>query len=487
MRQLHQRSFFQKSLALRVGLFTALFILAFCPTLGFDLFAQETAPKVTVGQAIEQTSLRVAVTQDNLNTVWMLICGFLVFFMQAGFMLLELGFARAKNTVNVIMKNFLDCCVASITFYLFGFGLMFGANAAGDSLGLVGVSHFGISGVGANALTTYDPVHWTWAFWFFQVAFAATSCTIVSGAMAERTKFRAYLIYAVVISAVIYPLIGHWCWGGGFRETAQTGVGWLKAMGFLDFAGSTVVHATGGACSLAGILIVGARTGRFGPDGSPRLIAGHNIPLAALGTFILWFCWFGFNCGSTVEGAGKIGLIAANTHLAACAGALAAMIAMWLVQGRADLAIALNGSLAGLVAITAGCDLSTPLLSLFIGAVGGLCATFGAILLEAWKLDDVVGAVPVHMLGGMWGTIAVGLTPLVQPGGGWDGGKQLMIQTIGTFTCTGFAFSCGLLLFVILKYTVGLRVGEVEQREGLDFHEHAATAYPDFATTEQNL
>jgi Amt family ammonium transporter len=484
MRQLNQISKYRMKFALRIGLFAALFMLFVGPMTGVDLFAQESG-KYTVPQAIEILDGKVTTTQNNINTVWMLMSGFLVFFMQAGFMLLELGFARAKNTVNVIMKNFLDCCVASITFYLFGFGLMFGANAVGLGNGLIGSTHFGIPGLGSHDLSTYDPNHWTWAFWFFQVAFASTACTIVSGAMAERTKFRAYLIYAFVIAAFIYPLVGHWCWGGGFSETADSGQGWLYQMKFIDFAGSTVVHATGGACSLAGIIVVGARTGRFGADGSARLIAGHNIPLAAMGTFTLWFCWFGFNCGSTLVGGANIGLIAANTHLAACAGALVAMLAMWLMQGRADLAIALNGSLAGLVSITAGCSHSTPLISLAIGGVGGLLATFATIGLEMIKLDDVVGAVPVHMVGGMWGTIAVGFIPLCKGEGmNWE---MLKVQTLGTFACTGFSFISALLLFYILKATVGLRVGDTEQREGLDFHEHAATAYPDFATTEQNL
>jgi Amt family ammonium transporter len=441
----------------------------------------------TVPEALEilDTKLesRVNLVQTNLNIIWTLTAAILVFFMQAGFMLLELGFSRAKNTINVIMKNFLDCAIVTLIYFFFGYGLMFGQSLDLGGFGVIGTSLFGLS-LGPDSLNAVDRfadleagvAPGTWTHWIFQAVFAATAVTIVSGTVAERTKFRAYLFYSAVIGGLIYPVVGHWCWSGG---------GWLAGMGFTDFAGSTVVHATGGACALAGAILVGPRVGRFGPDGSPRLIVGHNLPMAALGTFILWFCWFGFNAGSTVAGTAEVGIVAVNTNLAAAAGAVFAMLATWLIQGRSDIAIALNGALAGLVAITAGCYDVTPLAAVVIGIGGGLCASFGSLLLESFKIDDVVGAIPVHLFAGIWGTIAVGLAPLMT--GGTFSWQQLQTQTIGTLACSVFAFVAGLGLFALIRLTIGLRASETEQIEGLDFHEHAATAYPDFTTTEQNL
>lgn len=411
----------------------------------------------------------VAALQLNINTVWVILSAALVFMMQAGFAMVELGFSRAKNSINIIMKNFLDFSISTVAFLFLGFGLMFGASAGG----WIGSDSFWLSSRAAD-----DGL---WSFWFFQVVFAGTACTIVSGAMAERTKFIGYLVYAGVLSGLIYPFTGHWAWGsfgGGFGVGGEKG--WLEAMGFTDFAGSSVVHACGGACALAGILVVGARHGRFGKDGTPRLIAGHNIPLAALGVFILWFGWFGFNGGSTLVANASIGRIVVNTTVAPAAGALAAMLSMWFVQGRPDVGITLNGALGGLVGITACCANLSPGSALAVGIVAGLLTTVATIGLERLRIDDAVGAVPVHLVNGWWGTLSVALFDE----NGFDA-HRLGVQAIGTFAISGAAFVMCYGLFKIVDLTVGLRASDTEQIDGLDFAEHSANAYPDFQTTEQ--
>lgn len=436
---------------------------------------QGGAPMATEGPvatAVIEGAPRAEVesVQLNLNLVWMVLAGALVFLMQAGFALVELGFSRAKNSINILMKNFLDFSIATIVFLFLGFGLMFGTSWDG----WIGTDGFWLSTKGGD-----DSL---WAFWFFQVVFAGTACTIVSGAMAERTKFVGYLTYAVFLSGLIYPFTGHWAWGsfgGGFGVGGEAG--WLEAMGFVDFAGSSVVHGCGGACALAGILIIGPRYGRFGKDGSPRLIAGHNIPMAALGVFILWFGWFGFNAGSTLIGDGSIGRIVANTTVAPAAGAIAAMVSMWFVQGRPDVGIAMNGALGGLVGITACCANITPASGFVVGLVAGLLTTIATIGLERMKVDDAVGAVPVHLVNGWWGTLAVALFDE-------DGftAQSLGIQALGTFAITGTAFVLCLIVFKTADLVVGLRASDREQIDGLDFSEHSANAYPDFQTTEQH-
>jgi Amt family ammonium transporter len=338
------------------------------------------APVAPAAPAPADTAAKAEIeaVQLNLNLVWMVITGALVFVMQAGFAMVELGFARAKNSINIIMKNFLDFCISAIVFMFLGFGLMFGTSAGG----WIGTDSFWLSDHAAD-----DKL---WAFWFFQVVFAGTACTIVSGAMAERTKFVGYLIYAGLLAAIVYPLGGHWAWGsfgGGFGVGGTKG--WLENMGFVDFAGSTVVHGCGGACALAGILVVGARHGRFAKDGTPRLIAGHNIPLAAFGVFILWFGWFGFNAGSTLLGNGTIGRIAVNTTIAPAAAALSAMISMWFVQGRPDVGITLNGSLGGAVGVTACCANISPASAFIVGLIAGIITTVATIALE--RLQRLVG------------------------------------------------------------------------------------------------
>lgn len=407
--------------------------------------------------------------QININFVWILVASILVFNMQAGFALVELGMARAKNSINIVMKNFLDFCISTVAFLLVGFALMFGTSWNG----WLGTDGFWLSDLPADSSL--------WAFWFFQVVFAGTACTIVSGAMAERTKFMGYLVYAAILGALIYPVCGHWAWGsfaGAFGWGGEKG--WLESLGFIDFAGSSVVHGVGGACALAGIMVVGPREGRFARDGTPILIAGHNIPLAALGTFLLWFGWFGFNAGSTLTATAAIGRIAVNTAVAPAAGALAAMLSMWFVQRRPDVGITLNGALGGAVGITACCANVTPGSALVIGIVAGLLTTFATIMLERLKLDDAVGAVPVHLVNGWWGTISVALFNEM----GFQA-SMLGIQVLGTFAVTGCAFVAGYAVFKSVDVFVGLRASKTEQEDGLDFAEHSANAYPDFHTSEQ--
>jgi Amt family ammonium transporter len=421
------------------------------------------APAETAAKA------EIEAVQLNLNYVWMVLAGALVFMMQAGFAMVELGFARAKNSINIVMKNFLDFCISSLVFLFLGFGLMFGTSAGG----WIGTDSFWLSNLPGD-----DKL---WSFWFFQVVFAGTACTIVSGAMAERTKFVGYLIYAALLAGIIYPLCGHWAWGsfGGAFGVGGT-KGWLENMGFIDFAGSSVVHACGGACALAGIIVIGPRHGRFAKDGTPRLIAGHNIPLAALGVFILWFGWFGFNAGSTLIGNASIGRIAVNTTIAPAAAALSAMISMWFVQGRPDVGITLNGSLGGAVGVTACCANISPAAAFIVGIIAGVITTVATIALERAQLDDAVGAVPVHLCNGLWGTISVALFDQA----GFNA-QKLGVQTLGTFSIAITAFVICFGIFKLVDLLVGLRASDTEQIDGLDFAEHAANAYPDFHTTEQ--
>jgi len=332
------------------------------------------------GEAASAVEAAKEELQLNINTVWTCIAAFLVFFMQAGFAMVEAGFTRAKNAVNILMKNLMDFSVGTIAFFLIGFGLMFG-----KSNGLFGTTLFGLSGVEPGS-------DWNWTFLIFQTVFAATAATIVSGAMAERTKFVGYLAYSFAITLFIYPIFGSWAWGG-----LLDGGGWLEGLGFLDFAGSTVVHSVGGWLALAGAIVLGPRIGKYAPDGKPKAILGHNIPLAALGVFILWFGWFGFNPGSTTTGDGSIGYIAVTTNLAAAAGAIVAMSVSWMVMNKPDASMALNGALAGLVSITAPCDGVSPIGAILIGATGGALVVGSVLFIDRiLKIDDPVGAVSVH-------------------------------------------------------------------------------------------
>jgi Amt family ammonium transporter len=399
------------------------------------------------------------------DVVWTAVAAFLVFFMQAGFAMVESGFTRAKNAVNILMKNLMDFSIGTIAFFFVGFGLMFGVTSGG----LFGTTLFGLSGI-------EDGAAWEWTFLIFQTVFAATAATIVSGAMAERTKFTSYLLYSLFITLLIYPVFGHWAWGG-----LLAGAGWLEGLGFLDFAGSTVVHSVGGWLALAGAITLGPRIGKYGPDGTPRAIMGHNIPIAALGVLILWFGWFGFNPGSTTAAGGAIGFIAVTTNIAAAAGAISAMFVSWIIFKKSDASMTLNGALAGLVAITAGCDGVSPVGALAIGLVGGALVV-GAVLFvdRVLRVDDPVGAVSVHGVCGTWGTIAVGLFN-TEKGLLYGGGaSQLGVQVLGAGTAFAWAFGLGLLLFTVLKHTVGLRVSKEEELRGLDVGEHGMEAYSGF-------
>jgi Amt family ammonium transporter len=423
------------------------------------LFAAE-APDET----LSPVDLAKEEMQLNINIVWTCIAAFLVFFMQAGFAMVEAGFTRAKNAVNILMKNLMDFSVGTLAFFLIGFGLMFG-----KSNGLFGTTLFGMSGVEPGS-------GWNWTFLIFQTVFAATAATIVSGAMAERTKFVGYLAYSFFITLFIYPIFGSWAWGG-----LLDGGGWLENLGFLDFAGSTVVHSIGGWLALAGAIVLGPRLGKYGPDGKPKAILGHNIPLAALGVFILWFGWFGFNPGSTTTGDASIGYIAVTTNLAAAAGAIVAMIVSWAIVKKPDASMALNGALAGLVSITAPCDGVSPTGAIIIGAIGGSLVVLSVLFIDnKLKIDDPVGAVSVHGVCGLWGTLSVGLFNM-ESGLVYGGGlKQLAVQGIGAAAAFIWAFGLGLVLFYGIKKTIGLRVTHEEELKGLDIGEHGMEAYSGF-------
>lgn len=402
-------------------------------------------------------SLAHAATDADLNSAWVVLASALVFFMQAGFALVESGMSRAKNAVNVMMKNYMDGCVGGITFWLVGFGLMFGANATG----WYGMSHF----------APHQGEPWDFTFLLFQMMFAATAATIASGAMAERTRYGAYLVGAVVISGFIYPIFGSWVWSGIYG-----GQGWLAKLGFIDFAGSTVVHSIGAWCALAGIMVLGPRLGRFASDGTPRVIPGHNLALVTLGGFILWLGWFGFNAGSTLAINQSIGLIALNTHLAAACGAVGAMLALRSTSSPVLLSTTVNGSLGGLVGITAGCATMLPGFAMLTGLVAGVVVVLGMRLLDRLRLDDVVGAVPVHGLAGVWGTVAAGLFFT----GDLFSWARVSVQLLGAGMAFVWAFPLALALYFILAKTIGLRTSTKDEQRGLDYAEHAEIGYPEF-------
>ncbi len=405
----------------------------------------------------------IALVQTHANYMWTLVAAALVFFMQAGFAMVECGFTRAKNAVNIMMKNLMDFSMGSLAFWAIGFGLMFGASKTG----WFGTSGFFLSDFSPDG----DP--WVLAFWMFQVVFAATAATIVSGAMAERTKFIGYLVYSVFISAIIYPIFGSWAWGSLFH-----GSGWLEGLGFIDFAGSTVVHSVGGWAALAGTLVLGPRLGKYTSDGKIRPILGHNIPLAALGVFILWLGWFGFNPGSTTTADKSIAMIFVNTNLAAATGCVVAMIVSWIKFGKPEVSMSLNGALAGLVAITAGCANVSPTSSIIIGAIAGVLVVFAVLFFDKIKVDDPVGAISVHGINGAWGTLAAGIFNI-----GGTTGKIIGVQLLGIGVCFVWTFVTAFIMFKVIDMVIGLRVSPEEEAEGLDSIEHGNNAYPDFATS----
>jgi len=402
----------------------------------------------------------IDLVQIHADYVWTLVAAALVFFMQAGFAIVETGFTRAKNAVNIMMKNLMDFSMGSLAYWAIGFGLMFGVSATG---------WFGTSGFFLSDFTPGgDP--WVLAFWMFQVVFAATAATIVSGAMAERTKFSGYLIYSVIISAFIYPIFGSWAWGSLYK-----GGGWLENLGFIDFAGSTVVHSVGGWAALAGAIVLGPRLGKYIGKGKIKPILGHNLPLAALGVFILWLGWFGFNPGSTTAANKDIAMIFVNTNLAAAAGSVLALITSWIKYGKPEIGMTLNGALAGLVAITSPCATVTPLSAIIIGSIAGVIVVFSVIFFDRIRIDDPVGAISVHGVNGAWGTLAAGIFNM-----GGTSLKIIGVQALGIGACFVWTFPMAFLLFKIIDKTIGLRVSPEEETEGLDFSEHGGNAYPDF-------
>ncbi|MGD8763598.1 MAG: ammonium transporter, partial [Desulfobacteraceae bacterium] len=409
-----------------------------------------------------------------LDTVWTLIAAVLVMFMQAGFAMLTAGFSRSKNACNMLMKNLMDFCFGTISYWAIGFGLMFGAGNL-----LFGQSGFFLSDSG----DTFASLSWTQVplecKYLFQLVFCATAATIVAGAMAERTKFVAYIFYSIAITAIIYPIVGHWIWGGG----------WLAELGMWDFAGSTVVHSTGGWLALVGAIMLGPRTGKYNMDGSSNALPGHSSPLATLGTFILWFGWFGFNPGSTMALVRDIAHIAATTNIAAAAGGISAMFTSWWMFKKADISMALNGVLGGLVSVTASCAFVSLGSAIWIGLIGGFLVVLGVIFIDQYlRIDDPVGAIAVHGICGTWGTLALGLfaqdkfAPGTTGDGLFFGGslKLLGAQALGVISVFAWCTVTGFLLFYVIKQLVGLRVSREEELRGLDIDEHGMEAYSGF-------
>ena len=425
----------------------------------------------------EEAPATADTVQTNLNIVWTLIAGILVFTMQAGFALVETGFTRAKNAANIMMKNIMDFAVGSLGFYILGAALMFGASKAAGWLGW--------GGLGMPSLSGGEGI-WDWTFFFFQTMFAATAATIVSGAVAERIEFKSYLIYSILVSAIVYPISGHWMWGSLAGEGSQ---GWIEALGFHDFAGSTVVHSVGGWIALAGAIALGPRIGKYRHDGKANPIPGHSLVLGTLGVLLLWIGWFGFNPGSYTAGIGSIGRVAMTTNLAACAGTIAALVTAWVVMGKPDLTMALNGSLAGLVAITASCDQVTCNAAVVIGLVAGVLVVLSVFFFDKIHIDDPVGAVSVHCVNGVWGTLAVGLFAApASLGYGNDlvglfyggGFKYLGVQLVGVGMTAVWAFGMGFAIFMTLKKAGILRVSAKTELKGLDVTEHGQDAYASF-------
>lgn len=471
------------------------FVLAAFLTLTMgQLTAQETTlpddslPEVTEA-AVDSAAVEVAAVaeaaeavsylpQETADILWLVIAGLLVFLMQAGFAMVETGFTRSKNACNIMMKNVVDCAAGGLAFWAVGYCFMYGGN--GNSFIGFDTSYIFMNGYQNMA----EPKEV--AGWFFQVVFAATAATIVAGAMAERTKFIGYILCSIAVTALIYPIAGGWIWGGH---------GWLSSMGMRDFAGSTVVHSVGAWAGLAGTLVLGARFGKYDESGNARPIPGHNLPLATLGMFLLWFGWFGFNPGSTLAAADGIAHIAVTTFLAACAGALGTAITTWVKFGKPDLSMTLNGVLAGLVAITAPCASVDFMSAVVIGGFAGILVVFSVLFFEnTLKVDDPVGAISVHGICGAWGTLSVGLfgqnvidsaiwgsDGAIKDGLFYGGGfDQLIPQLAGVLAVFAFTFALAYGVFYVINATIGLRVSEEEEMEGLDIGEHGNEAYAEF-------
>lgn len=445
--------------------------------------ALAVAEEVVTKQALDtvQNSLQV-----SIDTVWVLFTAFLVFFMNLGFGMLEAGLCRAKNTVNILAKNFIVFAISSIAFWVIGWGFMFGdGNLFAGLQGLFFVGGADNSpAIGDAYKGVYSAINWTgvplWAKFFFQLVFAGTAATIVSGAVAERIKFISFIIFSFLLVGFMYPITGHWIWGGGF----------LASLGMWDFAGSTVVHSVGGWAALAGVLILGARLGKYRKDGSVNPILGHSMSLATLGGFVLWLGWFGFNPGSTmgVGDGSAIAHVAVTTNTAAAMAVLSSTVASWVIQKKPDLSMIINGALAGLVAITAPCAFVSVGSSAVIGLVAGVLVVLAVMMFDRIKIDDPVGALSVHLVNGIWGTLAVGLfavdniTGAATGNGLFFGGgvKLLGAQLVGIVAVGAFTLAASLAAWYIIKLILDMRVSREEELGGLDRGEHSSKAYPDF-------
>ncbi|MBP9913824.1 MAG: ammonium transporter [Opitutaceae bacterium] len=471
------------------GLFKLAGLLA-ALTLAVPLFAQETAAAAPAVDPAALSGLRT-----GLDTVWVLVAGMLVFWMNAGFALVESGLCQSKNCVNILAKNFIVFAISTVSFWVLGWGLMFGDGnswfgtsglwfvSGADNSPALGGGYESMNPFSTTAYAgVYNAINWTpvplWAKFFFQLVFAGTAATIVSGAVAERIKIGSFIVFSFVLVALIYPVTGHWIWGGGY----------LGSNNFRDFAGSTVVHSVGGWAALAGVMVLGPRLGKY-KDGKVHPIPGHNMTSAALGVLILWLGWFGFNPGSTMaamDGA-AISHILVNTNIAAATGSLGALLTAWLLLKKPDLSMVLNGCLAGLVAITAPCAFTTIASGAVIGFIGGVLVVFAVIFFDKVKLDDPVGALSVHLVNGVWGTLALGLfynTEVAKNVAALDtgltAGAQFLVQLKGVLMVGGFVFVASLILWYVIKAIFGLRVSAEEEHEGLDIGEHGNEAYPDF-------
>ncbi|MBM3802378.1 MAG: ammonium transporter [Acidimicrobiia bacterium] len=459
------------------------------------MFAQNAAPADPMKAIVDNSSaMRI-----GIDTVWVLVTAMLVFWMNAGFALVESGLCQAKNCTNILAKNFIVFAASTISFWVLGWGLMFG-----DGNGFIGLNGLwlvsgtdnspalGEAYAAMNPFSTvkyegvYSAINWTpvplWAKFFFQLVFAGTAATIVSGAVAERIKFGAFLIFSFLLVAFIYPVTGHWIWGGGF----------LGSNNFRDFAGSSVVHSVGGWAALAGVIALGPRLGKYGKDGKINAIPGHSMTSAALGVLVLWLGWFGFNPGSTMSAGNgtAIAHILVNTNMAAATGALGALLTAWILLKKPDLSMILNGCLAGLVAITAPCAFVSIGSGAIIGLFGGALVVLAVLMFDRLKLDDPVGALSVHLVNGIWGTLALGLfydnqvsTDIAALATGLTRSQQFMVQLKGVFWVGLFAFTASMVFWYLLKLTMGIRVSVDEEMEGLDVGEHGNRAYPDFVIT----
>jgi Amt family ammonium transporter len=456
------------------------------PLMAGDMNPTETVTTEVVNQLSQFKSL----IQDGkviADTLWVLIAGMLVFFMNLGFGMVEAGLQQEKNSVNICAKNFIVFAIASLAFWFMGWGIMFG-----DGVGFLGLKGIWMLGGADNSPATgdayrgvYSALNWTGvpllAKFFFQLVFAATAATIVSGSVGGRIKFGAFIIFSALLVGLMYPITGHWIWGGG----------WLQERGFWDFAGSTVVHSVGGWAALAGALVLGPRIGKYNPDGTVNPIPGHSMTLATIGVFVLWLGWFGFNPGSTMAAIPEdIARICVTTNLAAAAGAVAATITAWIALGKPDLSMILNGSLAGLVAITAPCAFIGVGSSIIIGFIGGVLVVVFVIGFDRWGIDDPVGATSVHLINGIWGTLAVGLFASAPYAGG-DGQPPLGLfygggigsfanQLVGVVAVGVFTFVISWVAWTIINAVMGIRVEREEELRGLDISEHGMEGYPDF-------